>query len=116
MPERQLGVRVSEEVAEGVAAIVESINNTFPAKNASTSDVLRCAIEEYVKQDNERKDNLIIKIPKRDLTIKEATVLLEAMKHIQTVVNTAEVDNAVLKYQELLEWSEFQEWKKENKK
>lgn len=116
MADRQLGVRVPEEVAKAIEAIAKGINTNIPTANVSNSDILRSAIEEYVKRAEEEKDNIFVKLPcNRNLTVKEAAVLLEAMKHVQGVINSDSVNSAVAKYEERLEYAEFLDWKSKNK-
>lgn len=113
MSEHPLAVRVSEDIKKRIELIVDSINNRFP-RRVSMSDVLRSAIEEYVKRDEEEKTNIFVKLPHhRNLSAKESLVLLQAMKDIQAEFNTDSVNEAVRKYKERLEYAEFLEWKSE---
>lgn len=113
MADNPVTVRISDEVKLGVEKIVDGINSITPRK-VSTSDVLRAAIEEYVKYDEVSKTNIFVTLPHhRELTVKQATVLLEAMLHIQKEFDTESVNEAVRKYQDCLEMAEFYEWKKQ---
>lgn len=111
MPDRQLGVRVPEEIANEIEDIVEKLNKKF-SKSFSTSDVLRSAIEEYLKQGKEKEKNIFVKLPCHlEMKVQEASALLEGMKHIQRIIQTESVNEAVKKFEERLEYAEFLDWK-----
>lgn len=115
MVDKVLTVRVPEELIQKIEEVAEKLNNQF-GKKFSTSDILRSAIDRDLKREEEIKENLFIKLPcHKELTVKETAVLLEAVKHIQTVFNTDSVNEAVKKYEERLDYAEFLEWKARNK-
>jgi Arc/MetJ-type ribon-helix-helix transcriptional regulator len=116
LPDKVLTVRVPEEIVQKIEDIAEKLNKEF-GKKFSTSDILRSAIDRDLKREEEIKENIFLKLPSyQGMTLKEAAVLLEATRHIQSVIKTDEVNEAVKKYEEHLEYAEFLEWKSKSKK
>ncbi|PFA66854.1 hypothetical protein CN378_12630 [Bacillus sp. AFS015802] len=108
MADRQLGVRVSEEVAAQVNDITEEINKVVPEANVSVSGVLRFAISDYVKQYKERQTHMSIKFPyERNLKAPEIEALIGALETIHQISPSESTEDALKNLKRDLEYAEL---------
>ncbi|WP_242225355.1 hypothetical protein [Bacillus cereus group sp. BfR-BA-01380] len=110
MADRQLAARVPEETAQKINDIVKEINKAVPEADVSVSAILRFAINEYVKQHEEKKgEKLFVEIPYNDLFKEEIGKLLKAFKDIYSYFENDSVKKAIEKLEEKMLNLELQE-------
>jgi len=54
MTDKQIGFRVSEDVAKKLDKIVKRINNDVPEANVKISSLLRYATEQYIEREESK--------------------------------------------------------------
>lgn len=116
LADKVLTVRVPEETVKKIEDIATKLNERF-GKKFSTSDILRSALERDLQNEEERKKNLLVKIPcHNELSLDEIQGLIDAMKHTQKFFPDNEsIINAVEKLEDRLEYVEFLNWKASQK-
>lgn len=122
MSDYQLRARIPHELADEVKDLIEEVNEKFPAAEATFSTVARQALQDTIRHSRFFENKIIpLELPIKDLKKDELEVVLQGLTLISSVIQTPEdtknrVEDAILRVQDAIEWIEFQEFKKSQKK